>query len=226
MKLGSIVFAAILLLAVACPALLQAEEEHPSRAACQVCSQNGESHGPEKVKGMSAYEGKTYYFCSKGCKEAFDADPEGYMPQVFPRPAPPLNSTDLTGQSTGLEEYEGSVLLLDFWATWCKPCVEIMPELQKLQAAHAEKGLRVLGISIDEDPKKVEKFLAKRPVDYRIAIDDPESPTWEAYGVKVVPTSYLIDRTGKIVARWVGKPDLDEVQKAIVSSLETPVEND
>ena len=197
-----------------------AGDDRPDKAVCHVCAEHGETHGPEKVNATSTYGEVTYYFCSEKCKESFDADPAGYMLQIFPRPAPRLNARDLSGKSPTLDEYTDAVLLVDFWATWCKPCVEIMPKLQELHATFEEDGFQVLGISIDEDPEKVKKFLAKRNVDYRIAIDDPESPTWGTYGVKAVPTSFLIGRDGQIVARWVGKPNLEEVKKTVSLALE------
>jgi len=196
-----------------------ATEEHPRKAVCTVCSERGESHGPEKVAAMSIHEGIPYYFCSKDCKEAFDTDPAGYMPQVFPRPAAGLAALDLDAQPVVLDDYEGQVLLLDFWATWCKPCVEIMPKLQELQDTYGGRGLHVLGISIDEKADRVREFAEKRNVEYRIAVDDADQPTWAAYGVKAVPTSFLIDRTGNIVARWVGKPDAAAVEEAVARAL-------
>lgn len=196
-----------------------AEEEHPKKAVCQVCSQKGEGHGVEKVAAWSAYQGNTYYFCSEHCREEFDADPAGFLPQVFPRPAEAVNAVDMDGVSVRLSEYEGKVLLLDFWATWCKPCVKIMPRLDALHREHAENGLEVLGISIDEDPETVKDFLEKKNVDYRIAVDDAENPTWSGWSVKAVPTTFLIDRDGNIVARWVGEPDEDALRASVEASL-------
>ena len=85
-----------------------------------------------------------------------------------------------------------------------------MPGLQKLHTEHVEDGLTVIGISIDEGKgakleDKVRRFVEKRKITYPIALDSTEGPAWEAFRVKVVPTAFLIDPEGNIVAQWVGK---------------------
>jgi thiol-disulfide isomerase/thioredoxin len=216
----------VLLVSLAMNGPVVAGPEHPKEAVCTVCAEHGESHGPEAVAAMSTYEGTTYYFCSGKCKEGFDADPAGYMPQVFPRPADPVKARDLQDRPVSLGDYKGQVVLVDFWATWCKPCLEIMPKLHELESAYADQGFAVLGLSIDEEPDKVREFVRKRAVPYRIALDDPETPTWAAYRVKAVPTSFLIDREGAIVARWVGKPEIAAVETAIRTSLGVDPDSD
>jgi peroxiredoxin len=119
-----------------------------------------------------------------------------------------------------LENLRGKVVLLDFWATWCKPCARSMPELQKLHEQYAGQGLAVLGISIDEEAeKKVPAFLAKRELTYAMALDTAENPAWEAYKVKVIPAMFLIDRDGRIVQQWVGETKVEEVSQAVLALL-------
>ncbi len=191
----------------------------PDKAPCFVCIQKGENHGAEKVEATSTYEGKPYYFCSQACKELFDEDPLAYIPIDTPRPAPDFAVRTITGETAGLADYRGKWLLLDFWATWCKPCTKLMPEIEKVADHYDERGLAVLGVSIDENAEKAFAWADKKNFDYLIAVDDPRAPTWAAYRVKVVPTAFLINPEGQIVARWMGKWDENELKRKLDAVL-------
>jgi peroxiredoxin len=201
------------------PSLLPADEAPlPEKALCVVCAlKSGESEF-EKVNAHSDHEGKAYYFCSAGCKEEFDADPAGYLPPKLPRPAPAMVVETLAGESVTLQDYKGQWVLLDFWATWCKPCIKMMPKLQKLYEAYADTGLVVLGVSIDDDKariKKIERFVKKVDVSYPIFSDAKEEPAWHMFNVKVLPAAFLIDPNGQIVAQWTGKIDHKQVEEEV-----------
>ena len=190
----------------------------PEKAPCVVCSFQGEGHGPEKVAAHSAFEGTLYFFCATGCKERFDEDPRGYLP--FSKfPAPDFAVTACAGEPVRLGDYEGQWLFLDFWATWCQPCVKLMPAMEELGEAFAPRGLTILGVSIDEDAKKARKFLEKHEIGYPTAMDNADEPAWAAFRVKVVPTAYLIDPTGTVVQRWVGAWEHDAVAKELDALL-------
>jgi len=212
------------------PSLLLAQDKTlPEKALCIVCALKSGENELEKVRAHSEHEGETYYFCSEGCKEEFDADPAGYAAPQFPRPAPAIVVETLAGEDMALEDYRGQWVLLDFWATWCKPCVEMMPQLQKLSANHADKGLVVLGVAIDEDKnriKKIERFVDKVGVSYPIFSDAKENPAWHMFKVKVLPTLFLIDREGQIVAQWIGKVDHKKVASEVASRMMAPVDRE
>lgn len=96
-----------------------------------------------------------------------------------------------------LRELAGQVLLLDFWASWCGTCVEAVPFLNDLDRDFGARGLAVLGINLDEDPKDALEFLAKYPADFAQAADEAgDCP--RSFGVETMPASYLIDRRGVI----------------------------
>lgn len=198
-----------------------AQTEKPEKSICPVCAlREGESK-PEVVKAWSEYEGKMYYFCSEGCKKEFDADPLGYAPPILPRPAPSFTAESMKGEEVTLKIHENKIVLLDFWATWCKPCEKAMSELQKLHDELADKNFVVVGISIDEGGdarKKVEKFIEKRKIFYPIWLDTSASPAWAAFRVKAIPAMFLIDRTGEIVQQWAGAIGHEKI-KAEVTSL-------
>ena len=96
-----------------------------------------------------------------------------------------------------LRELQGQVVLIDFWASWCGTCVEAVPFLNDLDRDFRARGLAVLGINLDEDPKDALEFLAKYPADFAQAADAAgDCP--RSFGVETMPTSYLIDRQGVI----------------------------
>ncbi len=188
----------------------------PKEAICAVCRLTEGATKPEKVVATSEYQETAYYFCAPKCKEEFDADPLAYLPPVLPRPAPDFALNNLADEKVSLKNFRGNVVLLDFWATWCKPCVKSMPVLQKLHDQFAPKNFIVLGISTDEDgKKKVEPFIKKHQIAYPILLDAEENPAWEAYKVKVIPLMFLVDPKGQIVRQWVGEADMKEVERAV-----------
>jgi len=192
--------------------------EIPEKAICRVCEVRGSQHGEEAVVAWRAHEDTAYYFCSEGCAEAFDGFPTGYAVKPVPRPAPPLSMTTLSGDEVVLARADGPVLV-DFWATWCKPCVEAMPELRELHEQYADAGLTILGVSIDESgPDAVAKFVEDREVPYPVAVDGGDSPAWFTWGVAAIPAAFLVD-DGKIVAEWRGRVDPAALRAAVAEAL-------
>ena len=196
------------------------KKELPKKAKCVVCAAREGGETEERPAAGLRYKGVSYYFCNAKEIEEFKKEPDSWIPLPLPRPAPIFKLATLSDSEASLEKYHGKALLLDFWATWCKPCVEGMPELQKLHDKFSSKGLAVLGVSIDEKGEKVVKpFIAKRKFSYQIALDTTNKPTWQAYRVKGIPSLFLIDAQGSIVRHWIGKPDKKEVEKAVVELL-------
>jgi len=188
---------------------------HPSKATCRVCAVRGNEHGMENVFAWREYEGQTYYFCSEACRDAFDADPAAYAAVTGPRPAPDVLLKFLDGTEASLASMSGEVVLVDFWATWCKPCLKSMPEVQKLHDELSGSGFRAIGVSIDEGgDQKVRETVQKKKFTYPIAIDRQESPAWEAFQVPAIPAMFLIGRDGLIAKQWIGKADIEEVRRA------------
>ena len=204
----------------ASPSLTVKVDDAPKNAVCVVCRVKDGSTHEEPVKAVRIRDGKVYTFCQQACAEAFDADPAAYMPSALPRPAPALSAADLKGVAVQWDQYRGRIVLLDFWATWCAPCRKSMPELQKLHDRYSKDGFSVLGVSIDEGgPAKVKKFLAAKKYSYPIALDSEKTPTWEAYGVKGIPSAYLVDREGNVVAEWRGTVDPAQIESELKKLL-------
>jgi thiol-disulfide isomerase/thioredoxin len=213
-------------IALACSATLSAADQIPERALCSVCALKGGETEWEKVKAHSEHDGKVYYFCSENCKTEFDSDPVAYLPPLLPRPAPAFVVEMLEGGDKALADLRGKIVLVDFWATWCKPCLETMPRLQKLYSAYSDRGFEVLGISIDDDKdrvKKVKRIVDKLGISYPISLDAKQTPAWHQLKVKAIPAMYLLDREIQIVAQWAGKIDYAEVEKEVLRRLDKGV---
>ena len=202
------------------PAIGQEAHEHPEKAVCRVCaarSTHGTDPEPEKVAGVSTYEGRHYYFCSQECKSEFDASPAWWAPLDLPFRVPDLEVRGLDGEVVPLEVGDGRLAILDFWATWCQPCKKTMRELQERFEREGEK-LRIVGVSIDEGEdalEKVRKMVERRGVRYPIYLDDQESSAWAALKVYAVPTMMLVDGDGDVVWRFTGPDGDDRLEEAL-----------
>jgi len=134
-------------------------------------------------------------------------------------PAPDWELTDLNGRTTKSSDFHGKVLILDFWATWCAPCRVEIPHFVELQKQYGDKGLTVIGVSLDEqDQEVVKKFVKRLGVNYAIVMGNEK--VVEAYGgIDAIPTTFVIDRQGRIVSRHMGYDDKKVLEKEIQSLL-------
>lgn len=131
-------------------------------------------------------------------------DPEGSAENAgLPMPAPAFELTTLSGESLSLEERRGDVILLNFWATWCGPCIIEIPDLQELHETYGERGLTVLGVSVEEGEEDlVRDFVAEMGMTYPVAVDAEIADAFG--GVYGLPTTFVIDRNGQVVERIIG----------------------
>jgi cytochrome c biogenesis protein CcmG/thiol:disulfide interchange protein DsbE len=111
--------------------------------------------------------------------------------------APEFQLKDLRGQPVSLAGLKGKVVVIDFWASWCGPCRESMPFLEKLSKSYRGKGLVVLGVNIDNELKAAQKFLSEVPVSFPV-VNDAEKKVAKAYAPPTMPSSYLVDRQGRV----------------------------
>lgn len=118
-----------------------------------------------------------------------------------------------------LSPYRGKVVYLDFWASWCKPCLQSMPWLNEMQAKYAQQGLVVIGINVDRKESAVEAFLEKTPLDFEI-IRDPQGQLARAYEIEAMPSSFVYGRDGALVKRTLGfHPKETEAMEAMILEL-------
>lgn len=140
--------------------------------------------------------------------------------------------SDASGDLAHLSDYVGkSVVLLDFWASWCGPCLKAAPAIRKLARKYADKGLQVIGVSVDDDPAAWREALAKHGLDYCPQVLSCESANGEVlyfpeqadladlYRVTQIPCLILIDREGRIAARWprITPAEAAQLEKYLIS---------
>lgn len=127
----------------------------------------------------------------------------------------------LDGKAINLEDYRGKVVLVDVWATWCPPCRMEIPGFIKLYDEYKDKGLVIIGISIDEDGiKAVKPFAEEFKINYPIALADGSDVTKVFGPIRGIPTKFLIDKDGKIVQKMVGYRDEDALKKVFMPLLD------
>ncbi len=132
--------------------------------------------------------------------------------------APDFSRTDLAGNPVHLIDYRGKLVLLSFWATWCAPCREEMPQFSQWQHKYGARGFQVIGVSMDDNVESAQEFLKQHPVSYPIVMGDAR--LGQSFGgVLGLPTSYLIDAGGRIVARYQGESDLKKMGAQIRTLL-------
>jgi len=139
--------------------------------------------------------------------------------------APDFSLQDLSGKTVSLKDFKGKIVFVDFWATWCIPCRKSMPEMAELDRNYRDKGLVILGLSIDNpdsfDNKYVGDFVKKYKVEYQILRAGKELVEKYLGTVDVyVPSLFILDREGKVVDKQVGyEPGAAEkVLKTLIES--------
>ncbi len=128
--------------------------------------------------------------------------------------APSFSLTDIEGRRLDLASYRGKVVLLDFWATWCAPCREVIPRFVAWQKEYGPRGLQVIGISLDDSPVPVRRFAKELHLNYPVAVGN--AALAERYGgILGLPVAFVIDREGRIVSRHSGGANPDAIRREI-----------
>jgi len=161
-----------------------------------------------------------------GATAQADADAAGqapfgeFLPASRPWPAPPAVFTDADGKTLSLRDFAGKLVLVNLWATWCAPCRREMPSLERLQTRLGDK-ITILAISEDRGGSKaVAPFIAKLGLKVVKTYLDPESAVGRAFKVDGLPTSFLIDRQGRVLGRVEGEAEWDSPKMlAIIDPL-------
>jgi peroxiredoxin len=128
------------------------------------------------------------------------------MTKVAGKAAPDFTLPSIDGQQVSLQQYRGKVVFLNFWATWCIPCREEMPGLEQLHQKYQSEGLVVLAIDLKESAEQVKTFFQKHGLSFPSLLDQQGS-VFRDYLVAGMPTTYLIGREGKLLARGIGGRD-------------------
>ncbi len=141
--------------------------------------------------------------------------------------APPFTLKDVDGRNVSLSDFSGKIVIIDFWATWCKPCKESTRELEKLNKNYRDRGVVIVGISMDQGlnaAQKVKDFAASNNLTYFMLVDDGKAGA--AYAVSRVPATFILDRSHTIVKIYPGYlPVLgDMIAKQVDALLQEPAE--
>jgi peroxiredoxin len=124
--------------------------------------------------------------------------------ELVGKKAPGFTLKDLDNREVSLASLKGKVVLINFWATWCPPCKAEMPSLNMLYSEYKDRGFMVLAISMDRKEQEVIEYLKKNTFSFKVLLD-PKMNATRYYGVFSLPTSFLIDRNGVIVKRYLGE---------------------
>lgn len=134
--------------------------------------------------------------------------------------APNFTVTTDTGAKVSLNDFGGKLLLLNFWGTWCAPCVQEVPSLNELQKRLGKSGLVVLGVSVDNNDAAYKAFLKRFNVVYSTSRDSERNVSM-AYGTYKFPETYLIDKNGKVLQKYIGPPEKGWTDPEIMNSLKS-----
>ncbi len=133
------------------------------------------------------------------------------------KPAPSFALEDLKGNRVQLSDFRGKIVMLGFWASWCRACLQQTPHFIDLYDKYKNKGLEVIGISLDRNPERIRTFAKAGGINYTIIIAD--SKVTEYYGIVSIPTTLVINRKGEIYRRYVGYRDRAVLEKDIENLL-------
>ncbi|MBL4572424.1 MAG: TlpA family protein disulfide reductase [Gammaproteobacteria bacterium] len=118
-----------------------------------------------------------------------------------------------------LSDYRGKIVFLDFWASWCPPCLASLPAYDKMYRELGTEEFEIIAINVDEDTDDGIEFLEDHPVSYPV-LADPDGEVGIPYGIRSLPVSYLIDREGRIVQRYRSYKAGDEIElKKLIEEL-------
>jgi thiol-disulfide isomerase/thioredoxin len=125
---------------------------------------------------------------------------------------------DADGKKVSLSQFKGKVIILDFWATWCVPCKAEIPGFIELQKKYGDKGLQIIGLSVDDTQKMAKDYVDAMKMNYPVLLAEGKEDILKAYDpIPSIPVSIIIDRQGRIVSRHLGIASMDVFEKEIAS---------
>ncbi len=134
--------------------------------------------------------------------------------------APPVAFQTITGQVFGPEQYKGKVMLVNFWATSCSTCIKEMPEMVQTHNKYKAQGLETVAVAMSYDvPAFVVNFTETRQLPFKVALDLKGEAARQYGQVQLTPTTFLVDKHGRIVKKFVGEPNFDDLHALIEKAL-------
>lgn len=132
-----------------------------------------------------------------------------------------ITGTTLDGKKIDWASYRGKVVLVDFWATWCGPCIKEMPNLKRLYEGYKGKGFEIVGVSIDHDDEAPARFMAKRELPWVCIYEKGirHQPLADYYGVMSIPLAILVGRDGKVISTSAQGPELERLLEELLGPI-------
>lgn len=142
----------------------------------------------------------------------------GELSEVPAKSPPGFTLPDLSGQMRSLDEFTGKAVLVNFWASWCTPCIREMPSLRRLAAEMHEKPFAIVSINVAETERRVQVNAKRLGIEFPVLLDKDQE-TFDRWGATILPTAFLIDRDGKI--RYLARGELEWDRIDIVEIVQT-----
>jgi len=134
--------------------------------------------------------------------------------------APEVRFATLSGENFSTSDLRGKVVLVNFWATWCTTCVQEMPRMIDTYRKFAPRGYEMVAVAVQSDhPNSVAAFTQKRALPFKVALDGDGSIAKEFGRIRITPTSFLIDKNGRVLKEYVGEPDWAEFHALVEKAL-------
>jgi peroxiredoxin len=134
--------------------------------------------------------------------------------------APEVRFAALSGENFSTSDLRGKVVLVNFWATWCTTCVQEMPKFTDTYRKFAPRGYEMVAVAVQSDhPNNVAAFAQKRALPFKVALDGDGDIARQFGRVRITPTSFLIDKHGRVLKQYVGEPDWTEFHALVEKAL-------
>jgi peroxiredoxin len=144
----------------------------------------------------------------------------GISKRTLFRPAPEVRFAPLSGETFSTSDLRGKVVLVNFWGSYCGPCIKEMPKIVETYHKFAPRGYETIAVAVRRDsPERVEQFAASRALPFKVALDRSGDLAREFGNVRVTPTSFLIDRKGRVLRRYVGEHDWAGLHRLVEREL-------
>lgn len=133
--------------------------------------------------------------------------------------APEFSLKDASGIERKLSDFKGSVVIIDFWATWCPPCKEEIQHFVELYNQYKDQGLEIIGVSMDQSPQRIiPRFIEKNNINYTILFG--EDKVYDLYGgISAIPTTFIVDKNGNLVRKYIGYKEKEVFEQDIKELL-------
>ena len=134
--------------------------------------------------------------------------------------APEVRFAALSGENFSTSDLRGKVVLVNFWATWCTTCVQEMPKFTDTYRKFAPRGYEMIAVAVQSDhPNNVAAFTQKRALPFKVALDGDGDIAKQFGRVRITPTSFLLDKNGRVLKEYIGEPDLAEFHALVEKAL-------